>query len=297
MEFKKLWDDQVHQQLNWYNNDSLTELERSRIKKELLLGLYEEVGELAREVDKDRYHMLRNSETIKSNVIEQGVDSFKMLMSIMQLCSVSYDEFVDVFESKTKIVQKKWQGQHLQLVEGTKLIVSDLDGCIVDISEFTDYLDEFRLENDQKGTQAALEAVKSKFYVNGGFLSLPPIKGAVEACKRIKELGYTLIIVTARPYWQYRRLYGDTMQWCEKNGIVYDHILFNKDKAEAVWENLHPARPKWFIEDRAKHALELTDIGVPVLLFDNGSNHNVSSKLITHVYDWSDVLSIIENGK
>jgi len=291
MDLHELWQQQFEQQLSFYNLSSLTTKEQSIIVKELLVGLYEEVGELSRAADQDRYHLLKRPELVKSNIIEEGVDVFKMLMSVLQVFGITPDEFIDTFTSKTAIVQQKWQAQHIQLEKETKVFATDLDGCVVDMDEFMSYLKGIEEPGDQRKTVEALEAVKERFYVNGGFLTLPPIDGAVEGLAAIRDMGYKIIIVTARPHWQYRRLHGDTAKWLEKHGVAYDHIIFNKDKAEAVWEDLHPARPTWFVEDRLKHMHELLDVGVPVLLFDTPKNQGELPAMARRVHGWDAIVA------
>lgn len=298
-ELKDLWEAQANQQFNWYNLQAIGPEEKSRYLKDQLINLYEEVTELSKVANIDRYHILLREPVVKHNVLDQGVDIFKLLVAIMQLNGISCEEFVETFMSKTRIVDTKWKGQQLKLTRDLKLVVTDLDGCVCDISGFTDVLDEHRNSPDaqqgsQFGTQQALEFVKQKFYIGGGFRSVPPIEGSIEALAKIREMGYKLVIITARPFWQYARLYADTTAWLEQHGVKYDHIIFNKDKAEAVWSKLHPARPTWFIEDRLKHAIELTDIGIRVLLLNKARSYE--HPMIKWVDNWGQILEACEGG-
>lgn len=293
MDLRAIWQSQAEQQMLWYNTENLTDEERSRICQELLLGLYEEAGELARYADVRRYHLLHRPASVKSNVIDQGVDVLKYLVSVLQLHGATAEEFAAAFKTKTRIVRDRWDQQHVELTHDTRLIITDLDGCVVDMAEFESHINGLRDRDDADPAEmtAALEEVKERFYIHGGFQSLPPLPGAVDALRQIREFGYKLVIVTARPYWLYRRLYGDTMRWCDDNGVSYDAIIFGKDKAEVVTEQIHPARPTWFIEDRKKHCIELTDIGVPVLLYDTPRNRDMPDHpLVRRVMSWPDIV-------
>lgn len=296
MDLDELWRLQADQQLNWYNKDVLVPQEQSKFLKDLLLQLYEEVAELQRAADQDRHHLLKRPEPIVSNILEQGVDVTKVLLSILQLFGVSASEFAQAFRDKTAIVQDKWSSQNVHLERDTLVFATDLDGCVVDMSDFDEYLADMRDGQDQRHAVEALEAVKDRFYVKGGFMDLPPIAGAIEALRDIKGMGYTVVVVTARPYWQYKRLYSDTMNWARANGLEYDHIIFNKDKAEAIWEFIHPARPRFFVEDRSKHALELVDVGVPVLLFDTPRNRDIEHPLVQRVTDWRKIADMAQEA-
>ena len=112
--------------------------------------------------------------------------------------------------------------------------------------------------------------------------------------RALKKSGYTLVIVTARPQWQYKRLYADTLEWLDKHGVPHDHILFNKDKLEAVHAHLAPAWPVAFIEDHERNAKALADAGVNVLLFDRPHNRDVvDGERIRRVSGWSAVLEAL----
>jgi predicted urease superfamily metal-dependent hydrolase len=148
-------------------------------------------------------------------------------------------------------------------------------------------------------TVAMLESLKEDFYRGGGFIDIPAIEGAAEAIKKIRAAGYTFIIITARPKWQYKRVHGDTIEWLKKHGIEYDDIIFNKDKAEAIYERILPARPLFFIEDRAKHCLELANIGVKVLYLTRSYNENDihPHPLIHRISAWDEVIRHMEESK
>jgi len=83
----------------------------------------------------------------------------------------------------------------------------------------------------------------------------------------------------------------------KKHDIAYDLILFRRDKAEALCEHIFPAQPTCFIEDRAKHALEIVDMDVPVLLLDNDGNRTVDHELITRVADWTEIIDAVKSER
>jgi hypothetical protein len=85
------------------------------------------------------------------------------------------------------------------------------------------------------------------------------------------------------------------MEWLAKNGIGYDLLLFGRDKAEIIRDYISPAVPRYFIEDRAKHALEIAELGISVLLMDIPANSGLSpSPFITRVKDWQEITRRVE---
>jgi NTP pyrophosphatase (non-canonical NTP hydrolase) len=291
-----MWQIQADQQLSLGQDpSSMPEVAAAQVAKNMALGLYEEVSELVRVTSHYKAHILKRHIVDTANVLEESVDVLKYLLSINQLFGITPDQFLEAFIGKTKVVEDKANGERMALERDTRMVVSDLDGCIADLSAWQSSLADAAkgIEGDDKSI-AVLEALKNDFYRGGGFRDVPAIKGAVEGIQAIRAAGYKLVIVTARPYWQYKRVYGDTLHWLRKHGIEYDLILFNKDKAEAIYEYLLPAWPRWFIEDRSKHALELAAIGVNVLLLNYIRNQDIKEQhKIRRVTDWKEIVDVI----
>ena len=76
-------------------------------------------------------------------------------------------------------------------------------------------------------------------------------------------------------------------------GIEWDLLIWEKDKADAVINHVYPAEVVYFIEDRDKHALELAHIDVPVLLLDKSYNQGLDVNLhetVERIKSWGEVL-------
>lgn len=292
----KLWERQAETQ-RFFNLDpmAMDGIGKARAAKDLALGLYEETGELARDATRFKAHILKDKPVERVNIADEMADVVKYAIAIAQLYGVTADEAFEAFMRKSDVVEDRARGQRTELEVDTKLIVCDLDNVICDLRSWQSKLNDSRggaPMNDR--TVKLLESLKEDFYRGGGFREMPAIEGAREGMKAIKDMGYTVILVTARPQWQYKRLYADTMGWLKAHGIEYDNIIFEKDKAEAIYEHIFPARPKFFIEDRDKHALEVANIGVPVLLLDYDYNRHIEeTPLIRRVVDWTAIVEAI----
>jgi len=292
-----MWERQAKQQ-EGFNLDpkAMSAVDKARTAKDLALGLYEEVSELARDATHFKAHILKTPTIERINLADEAADVMKYLLSICQLYGVTSEQMYEAFLRKSDVVDDRARGQRLELETHTKLIIADMDNCIADLSGWQNKLNESQGSapmNDR--TMKLLESLKEDFYRGGGFKDLPVINGAKEGMQELRRLGYKIVIITARPYWQYKRLYADTLAWLQQYDIAYDLILFNKDKAEAIYEHIFPARPAFFIEDREKHAVEVANIGVPVLLLDWEYNRDVKDRpLITRVDGWGEILQHIK---
>lgn len=289
---EEIWDLQSQQQIR-LNLDprALAPLDRARVMKDFALGLYEEVKALVDTTTHYKAHVLRAPKIERANVADQAASLMKYLVAVCQLHGVSPAELFDAYKRKTAVVDDRARGQRIELERGTKLVITDLDGCVADLSGWQKQLAAQRGTapmNDK--TVQMLESLKEDFYRGGGFTELPPVEGAREALRHIRAAGYSIAIITARPQWQYQRLYADTIHWLKKHDIAYDLILFNKDKGEAVYEHIFPARPLFFVEDREKHCLELANIGVKVMHLASGDRNITPHPLIQPVNGWSDII-------
>jgi len=290
--WRSIWDRQKQQQESFgLDPDGMTLTDKALVAKDLSLGLYEEVAELARITVHFKRHLLRVPPVDWINVVEEAADVLKYTIAIAQLHGVSAEDMFQAFMRKSAVVEDRAAGEQLELTEDTKVILVDLDNCIADITPLEETLGKIEQTAEREQAKADLRRT-------GAFRTLPVVDGAVAGMRHLRQLGYKLVIITARPYRQYKRLYADTMEWLKKHKIEYDLILFKRDKAEAISDYIMPAQARFFIEDRTKHALEIIDMNVPVLLLDAPYNQGVEHPLITRVENWGALISrVVEKGK
>jgi hypothetical protein len=295
MNLKDIFDRQTAQQRNWYDPDRLTSERRAELTKELGLGLYEEVQKLVRRVDLSRYHVLMSPPAPEAEqVAHDAVGAFKMLVALAALHGVTPDMFSEEFTRVSRVVDDKWRGQNMELSAEIDVLLCDLDGCVADwTTAFAEHLG-FAGGKAPDGfdfNAPSLEPHKDEFDRSGGYRRIKPIAGAIETLRLFQGYhpSFRLVIVTARPYQRFKRVYSDTLEWCERVGLKHDHILFLRDKAEAV-RRMAPARILGFVEDRAKHAIEVALTGTTVFKMPfPASQESVSHANIIHVNGWDQI--------
>lgn len=295
-QWQVMWERQKLQQ-EFFNLDpcGMNSLARDAVAKDLALGLYEEATELVRDATHFKAHILNVVQIEKVNIADGVVDVLKYLVSIAQLYGVSDVDLFEAFMRKSDVVEDRARGERLALERDTRVIVSDLDNCISDLRHWQEEIGRAAGDGSMSDRMMKLiEDLKSDFYRGGGFRNIPVIDGARSGLEALRDAGFKIVLITARPAWQYKRLHADTRDWLEENNIPYDLLLFNKDKAEAIYERIFPARPTYFIEDRDKHCIEIAAIGVPVLLLDYPYNQSVAEgELITRVADWTEIVKLV----
>ena len=118
------------------------------------------------------------------------------------------------------------------------------------------------------------------------YYSSDPIKGAVETINYFHK-HHTVSIVTARN----KNTYFDTINWLNKYGIKYDNIFFTSRQSKIQICRMHNI--DIFIEDSNTNALEITEIGIPVILLTQEYNYTLNGELITHCKDWNEIRNAI----
>ena len=83
--------------------------------------------------------------------------------------------------------------------------------------------------------------------------------GAKELLDSLKDMGYKIILLSARPYKQYNRIWADTLTWLNSNSLYFDAIIFDRDKEDLVTK-LFP-NMKYFIDDDESNIKKVSDAG------------------------------------
>ncbi len=287
----RIWKAQYEQQQLWHDWPALSAQERSDLTKDCLLGLIEESSELLKKLDFNKYHIIRGvTPPSPAAIAEAGVDVLKYLSALMLLHGITPEEMMRQFERKTEVVNHRWKLECDEM-SGIPVLLCDLDDCIADWQgDFVRWANRHDLP---LGSVNDVEAAKDHFYANGGFISMTPIKGAVETLNRWQELykgrQKRLILLTSRPHKRHTRIYADTLEWCKMVGLVHDHIIFTHDKGDAA-RQFSTAKIVAMIEDRMKYAQEIASLGITVLKLPGcddvvGFNH----QNVLNCTNWNDI--------
>lgn len=291
-----LWAVQLQQQQQLgLDPEQLSQLERRRLTDDLLMIAHEEASELGRIAGGYKRHILKSSAVDPAAVAHKCADLLKTTLALAQTNGIDINALVQAFHDKTAAVAQKALAERLELTDECRVICVDVDDVICDLEPWR--IDLGALTPEQAAAShklAATEAMKNRFYANGGFRDMEPIAGAVDAFHALRAAGWKIVLITARPQWQYKRLHSDTVFWLQKHGFVYDLLLFSRNKVEAIYEHVQPAWPAYFVEDHPSNAVALAEAGIHVLMYDQPYNRNVSAKgALTRVASWTEILTVI----
>lgn len=103
-------------------------------------------------------------------------------------------------------------------------------------------------------------------YRQGGMKRTMPInKWATAVTHFVRACGAELWITTTRPYLSLDNIVPDTVEWLNRHGIVYDHMLFDEDKFATLANRVDSERVVAVLDDLP----EMYDAAALVLHYGN----------------------------
>lgn len=262
----------------FYNLESLSEPEREDILRQLALCAHTTVSDIVTSVN-FKSHVKTQHDVDHARLLYKSVDLFRYTLAILNLWNIDPERFISACNAKNDFLHmrhnlesKKWQGQDV--------VVFDCDDVIAQFrSHFDKYLHEkWEIKPDAhlkeyynaKGIIAAglnPDVLFKDFLRSSQMLALPANKNVVQAMRSLKDKGYWIQILTARPAENLDSFY-DTFSWFNKNNIPCDAIDFSPEKYRWLSEQKFYMMNKvvGVIDDSPKHAAEFSAHGVKTIM-------------------------------
>jgi len=273
--------------------DLLSGEEKIKWLKEFILSGAKEFMEMLDELPW-KQHTDMNADG--NNFLEEGVDTFKFLINCFVIAGYSSNDFIEKYDEKSFIVNFKYEQQKkIKLINSeTKVAIIDIDGVINHYPiEFLDYVymesgQTFKtIAQIKKQNYLLYKKLKHEYRLSGKeATNSTSQKVVVEFIEFLRSLKYKIVLLTARPYKKYNRLFFDTIKWLDKNNIYYDLIFFEREKTKFTLENFNKCSVKLFLDDDIENINRLADfIDMPILfenyaLHDRGDYGNVNKKVV-----------------
>jgi hypothetical protein len=279
----------------------LTMEERIEWTKNQLLSIVKESMEVLDEVPNWKTHRNEDSKFVLSNLLEEIVDVNKFSIGLAQIWGMTAEEYFDQYLRKSYVVDQRWQQeQELNLIDpSAKIVGIDVDGVL---GEYHDYFVQFAKTrghafDDFWELKKALptivyEQLKSEYRQSGWKADMPVRKGAVELTHKLKEMGYQIVILTARPYKEYSRIYPDTLSFLNKNDIKFDAIIWDEQKHIKII-NKFP-NMEFMIEDTPSIARDVAREGYTVFMPKGPNNELGDFGLHPKIVEVDDLLQIFK---
>lgn len=271
----------------FYDSSNLTEKEREEALRQLALCSHTTVSDIVAAVN-FKSHVKTQHDVDHARLLYKTVDLFRYTLAVLNLWNIDPSRFVEACDVKDdflhmrhKLEMSKWQGQDV--------VVFDCDDVIAKFrSHFDAYLaSRWGIETDHslkeyyntRGIIAAglnPETLFKEFLRSSQMLQLSTNDNVVQAMRILRDKGYWIQILTARPAENLDSFY-DTFAWIKKNDIPCDAVDFSPEKYRWLSEQKYYMADKVVcaIDDSPKHAAEFAAHGVRTIMPSMPYNEHV----------------------
>ena len=276
---------------------NMTSEQRDKMTRDLSLALHTEVSHLV-SATSYRPHTDEKPDPDPDKILFESVDVIRYAIAIMNLWGLKPDNFEKAWALKDSYLSS-YRATEKNIWNGQSVVIVDIDDVICDFRQaFSNWLcqtynikadvnsSEYYFINALKEAGINPEGVFDRFISEGELTNIPVISGAVNFMKNLKEAGYFVHMLTARPKENLRCLY-DTHTWLRKNGIVFDKLDFASEKLRWCMQSDYWVSDAidFAIDDSPKHASEYAKHGVRVFSPRKSYNSEIYNLDNITVYD------------
>jgi phosphoglycolate phosphatase-like HAD superfamily hydrolase len=296
-ELRALWERQLEFNARFFRDrgldlGALSAADRIAWTRQFVLHVENELHELLRTTSWKMHRRSDDSPVVRSNVREEWVDAFKFLLGLAQVWGFEPGELLEEFHRKSSVVEFRYRMERrLAAIAPTDPVVAvDIDGVLNDYPRsFLRWVSSRELgsRTDREGyaTLAELRAevgprryleLKDAYRESGAKREQGVREGAKELLDGLRSNGLPVVIISKRPYWRFYRIYADTLEWLDANGLFADAVLFHPEKHRTILESF----PKLLamIEDDPEVAEEVSAAGYDVVLVRSELNEGIEGK-------------------
>jgi uncharacterized HAD superfamily protein len=239
-------------------------------------------------------HKLEQTDINESNLVEELIDVFKYYLAIVILWGIDQDRFLHEFERKSVVVAQKFEQEKLlKITKHDKICAIDIDGILYPWPE--SFVKFYTLRYPHLLNVAFTEVskmpifyqLKEEYRLSGVKAREEVLPGAADFTKYLKDQGYTIILLTARPYERYQRVYADTLEWLHTHQIAFDAIIWNENKEKYLYD--HFPHVSFVVDDEAKNITQLANYGFKIVAKRTPYNRELESLQPHHI--WFDSLT------
>ncbi|MEI8337401.1 MAG: hypothetical protein WCG37_11125 [Actinomycetes bacterium] len=223
-----------------------TQEQRLAWVKDLVLHMGVEGHEVLQASGAWKSHRVLQDSFSRSGVVEECVDVYKYLLNILLTYDVTPDEFHKAFVDKSHVVELRyeWEQRLKAMHDDINIVGVDLDGILAQYPEnWIEYVNRelgtfYTLADFYEQSIPLPDIQRDQYeelkhcYREAGHESLyvKPFADAKQLLDGLKAFGLKIVILSARPYKQYKRMQNDTVKWMEHYKLPYDAFIWERDK-------------------------------------------------------------------
>lgn len=271
--------------------DRLSPADRIKWSKEFVLHLEGELHELLGETSW-RMHRISETDVVRSNVREEWIDCLKFLLGLAQVWGFSLEEVVEEFHRKSSVVEYRYRMERrlAAIAPDDPIVAVDIDGVLNDyprhfLAWAVDREGRAKFADDNPTSLRRLRervgsrryhGLKDAYRESGAKREQGVREGAKDLLDGLRANGFTVVLLSKRPYWRFYRIYADTLEWLDRSGLNCDAVLFHREKHRKILESF----PKLaaMVEDDPSIAADVRGAGYQVVLVRGELNEGIEGE-------------------
>jgi hypothetical protein len=216
--------------------EELNDEERMKVTKEYLLHFIDEQHELLDTFGWKLHEPLKESFLNKNNIKEELIDIFKYWLSVWTAWGFTPKDAVSEYWRKSDLMRLRVHFDEVLRTIKKPLILIDIDRVLADFDRSWALFLMTKTNNIPPSPEEVIK-LKHEYKENGMIQNLMvPMEGAAELTDELTRQGYGIIVISARPYPEYKRIYSDTVKWLRGNNIKFDTIHFTDHKQRFAYK-------------------------------------------------------------
>lgn len=270
--------------------------------KQYLLGLVSEVDEVLREMNW-KEHRPNNSPANRYNLALELADLTKYVLSLWGIWEFNLDDVLAYTMEKTWWVADRYEMEMKPEPVNRNVVVTDLDGTLANWRRsFVVWMEKehnvilpddtsqtLLLDQDLAWAYPEYSQWKDEFESGGGYAHLIPYTDGIGAIQHLQDFEDAYVVVyTARPEHQYKRIWWDTLNWLKKHGIHPDKLLIGAEPRVLLAHKLQNNNNVVLFDDDPTLILRAASSGVRVFARKHPYNTGIQHVNITFVENYLD---------
>lgn len=287
-------------------SDQLSQELKEKITQDNVLCAHAELSALVNATHYKNHHQHSEPLANRRTVLYETVDVIRYMMATLNTWGITATEFENAFNKKDVYLNKHYELQQKQW-EGQPVAIIDIDDVLANFrAGFSEWLyKKFDVEADVDSKEYYFITALSKINLNSesvfkmflddeGFAKLSVDTDNLELLWQLKNQGYWVHLLTARPEEELQCLY-DTYFWIWQQNIPCDAISFSPEKFRwcAKSKYYDAGAIKFAIDDAPKHAEDYAKHGIKCFVPKKSYNEHLDSENIFLFKDYNHITNLL----
>jgi uncharacterized HAD superfamily protein/NTP pyrophosphatase (non-canonical NTP hydrolase) len=206
-----------------------------------LLGMISEVDELLSMINWKRNRKHPYTPIDRASLAMELADLTKFIFSLWQLWEFTEHEMLSTVAAKNEMLDFMLRQEMSPTPTNVNVVMCDIDGVLADWrTSFIEFLmvehgeeiagdaaEDLHIDTDLNLRYSEYQKYKDQFERDGGYSRVRPYLREIYTLQYLQEeRNFHIVLVTARPYRVYKRIWLDTWEWLRKQGIKPDELHF-----------------------------------------------------------------------